>query len=359
MVDPIKNKKNEMEEELGEEKKKYNKEDISNSYLLGFQISFDIFSNIRRKIEELGLNDQKEVDIEIRGSKNEPTGVSFEFISFDKTKNNEFYDQNIDYIKKAFLIISLNLELKKEEDFSTIKMIFDELKAFVNKLPNDLFNFTTLFRKKGKKINFDIIQNNDNIELDETKDIGPFNSSLNIGIKTGINVKEIFSENPDHFKNLINALSAIFKFNLKGMHANCIILFVLECIKYFKIGNDTLIPILEKLNDFINLIIMSFYKTEFILEYDVIDLANEISKEICLLYGKNGEGEFQKISQECIDQVKNGIKNILLNDNNLLYLAKNINVDCISLSCVSSLFQSVFAIKFIIPGLYDLLFSDK
>ena len=98
MADPFENKKKGLEkdaEEEGEEEEEEEYEDnISKSYFSSFQFGFTTFSNISKKIEELGLNDQKDVDIEIGGSKKEPSGISFEIINFDKTKNNEFYDQN-------------------------------------------------------------------------------------------------------------------------------------------------------------------------------------------------------------------------------------------------------------------------
>ena len=363
MEDPAGNKKKEVQKEIeGEEEEleeKYEEDyqnDIANSYNSLFQFSFTIFANARKKIEELGLNDQKEIDIEIRGSKKEPTGISFELINFDKTKNNEFYEDNVEYINEAFLIISLNLELKKEEDLSIIKIIYDKFKIFVHELPNDLFNIRTLFRKRGKKVSFDIIQNNENIKKDETSNSST-NNYLNIGIKTDINLKDIFSENPDHLKNLINSLFAIFKFKIKGMYTNYIILLILECIKITNLRNETLKLILENINEFLNLFIMSFCKSEIKLEYNPKNLANEIIKELCLLFGKNEEGEFQKIANKYLSQVKNIIKDELLIDNNLLSLIKKINIDCFSFSCLSSLIQYGFAFILKIPGFYDFITS--
>ena len=321
---------------------------ISNAYNSGYETGFSIFSNIREKIIELGLNDQKEVDIEITGSKTEPTGLSFECISFDKTKNNEFYDLDAEYIKEAFVVLSLNLELKEEEDYQTIKLIYDEFKTSVNNYPNEFFHHKTLFRKRGKKISFDIIVNTDNIKIDENNNCS-FNNYLNIGIKTGINLKEIFSENPDRYQNLINALSAICKFKVKGMYLNYIILFILECIKRFKLGNEILESNL-KINEFLNGIIMSFCKTEFKLEYDPINLANEIVNKICLLFGRNEESQFQIIVKECIDKVI-AIKDELLNNANL----NKINIDWISFSGVSSVSQYGLAFIFKIPGLCDFI----
>lgn len=352
MVDPAGNIKKEVENN----EENYNKENISNAYFSSYITFYTIFSNIKKNIEESELNDHKEVDIEITGYKNEPTGISFEFFNFDKTKKNEFYEQNVEYIKEGSLILSFNFELKEEEDYQTIKLIFDNLKKIVNNIPNDIFNNKTLFRKKGKKISFDIIQNNENLKNDENNN-GSSNNNLNIGIKTGINIKDIFSENSDHFKNLVNALSALFKFKAKGTSLNIIILFISECLKIFQLGYETLVSMLIKINEFLNGINISFGKTEFKLEYDPKSLANEIVKKICLLLGKK-EDQFQKILQEYIDIVKIQIRNLLLSDNNLLNLIKKINIDYFSFSTVSSLSQLGLAIILKIPGLYDFFITD-
>ena len=49
-------------------------------------------------------------------------------------------------------------------------------------------------------------------------------------------------------------------------------------MKSIKLGNEALTTMLERFNEFINGIIMSFCKTEIKLEYDLKNLANEIKK---------------------------------------------------------------------------------
>ena len=357
MADPAANKENEINEE--DEEKEENEEDYIkqqsyNSYFNAYKISYVISYNITKKIIELGLNDQNEVDIEIRGSKKEPTGISFEIFTFDKTKNNEFFDPNVEYIKEAEILISLNIELKEEEDLSTIKMIFDFFKEMVNNLPTNIYISQTLFRKNGKKISFDIIQKkNENEKKEENNNVSS-NNYLNIGIKTGIELKQIFSENADHFKNLEDALSAIVNFKIKGTHLYYIFFYILEYIKYFKLVEGELTPMFEKIYEIINGIIIYLSKAELKLEYDAINLANEIVKEICLLFGKNEEDEFQKIVQEFIDKAKNVIKYVIDNDS-LSYLIKKINLDCFSLNFVASMTQLGYATIIKIPGLNDFL----
>ena len=108
------------------------------------------------------------------------------------------------------------------------------------------------------------------------------------------------------------------------MYVNYIILLIQNVMKFNKVGNENLTTMLERFNEFINEIIMSFCKTEIKLEYAPKNLANEIVKKIYLLFGRNEETEFQKIVQECLEQVKNGIKDVLLIDSNLFSFIKKL-----------------------------------
>ena len=96
-------------------------------------------------------------------------------------------------------------------------MIYDYIKAMANNFPTNFSIYQTLFRKNGKKISFDIIVKNENEKKEENNN-GSSNNYLNIGIKTCINLKQIFSENADHFTNLEEVLSAIINLKIKGMH---------------------------------------------------------------------------------------------------------------------------------------------
>ena len=80
-----------------------------------------------------------------------------------------------------------------------------------------------------------------------------------------------------------------------------------------------------KIYEIINGYYLFIYKTELKLEYDAKTLANEIVKEICLLFGHNEESEFQKMVQEFIDKAKSVIQYVVANDY-LFYLIKKINL---------------------------------
>jgi hypothetical protein len=207
---------------------------------------------------------RKEIDIEIKGSNIEPKGISFEIISLDK--NNEFYNQNVDYINKSKFVFSLNLELK-EEDLSIVKQLFYIMKSFTceyfPKLPIE-----TLFRLNGKKISLDGFIRKDEKNNFQNNNGNSSNNYLNIGIKTGIDLKQIFSENVDHFKNFIDFLSAIIRFKAGGAYLNGFVFGLLESEKNFKILTGTFDSMFKKIYDFMKVILMPILKAEFKFEYD-------------------------------------------------------------------------------------------
>ena len=110
----------------------------------------------------------------------------------------------------------------------------------------------------------------------------------------------------------------------------------------------------QKIYDFMNAMLMSFLKTEFKFEYDAINLAKIISKEICLRFGKDKEEGFQEIVKEFIDEIKCNMKNDL-QEIGALYLFNKINFDCFSISVFLPEQQSGFAVIFKVPGLNEFI----
>ena len=52
--------------------------------------------------------DKKDLEIEIRGSKEDPKGFSIENFTLDKTKFADYFDPNADHTKKALVLATLN-----------------------------------------------------------------------------------------------------------------------------------------------------------------------------------------------------------------------------------------------------------
>ena len=367
MTDPSMNKKNiigekenekegndegyEKEEEEEEEEDIFYDTIYEESLKTGFIFSqrhLLIQQIIQQKLAE--LSNQKNIDIKIRGAKDEPAGISLKIISLENDRFKEFYDPQVEYLKKAEFILSLNLQLKESNDYKTIKYIFDGFKNYINTEFKNLNMFQTLFRKKEKKISFDIfIKSQNNINYDNNNVDTEFSAS----IKTGINLNKIFEENANHFKNLTDAISSIINLNVKGMLANYISLYTLELIKIKKLENGPLGPIFIKIYEFLNIILASFNKLEFNFEYDSLYIANELAKKIYGIFGNDEAGGFQKLIQEFVDDVKYKIKESK-KELEQEFMINKFNLDNFSISLATKS-QTGFAIIFDIPGLSDLI----
>ena len=79
--------------------------------------------------------DKKELEIEIRGSKENPMGTSVEIFTIDKTKFAEFFDPEDEYTKKALVLFTFCLEVKEEKDVDTVKNTFEMIKLMIMELP--------------------------------------------------------------------------------------------------------------------------------------------------------------------------------------------------------------------------------
>jgi hypothetical protein len=98
---------------------------------------------------------KKTLEIEIRGSKEDPKGVAIEHFSFDKTKFSEFFDPEAEHTKKALVLLTLNLEVKEKKDIDLIKTSFQGLVQMLQQSPllkGKEAKYEFHFRNNGKKV---------------------------------------------------------------------------------------------------------------------------------------------------------------------------------------------------------------
>ena len=118
-----------------------------------------LFAQIDSLFNELSKETPKdrELEIEIKGSEEIINGISFEAKTFDKNDFYEFFDPDIEYLKNSTFFFSYNIELKNENDLETIKYWYGILKNQLKSNTNiTLKNPEILFRRKGKKVSFDV-----------------------------------------------------------------------------------------------------------------------------------------------------------------------------------------------------------
>ena len=104
--------------------------------------------------------DKKDFELEIRGSKEDPKGISIENFTFDKTRFGEFFDSNQEYMKKALVVCTVNLEVKEDKDVEALKKVFDGVKPIFDNIPKikeKPGKYELQFRSSGKKVAVDLI----------------------------------------------------------------------------------------------------------------------------------------------------------------------------------------------------------
>ena len=75
-------------------------------------------------IEGKKNEDKKEFEFEIRGTEEDPKGISLEIFNFKQSKYKEYFDTSEEYMKKAFMIFSINLKIKEKNDIEKYKKFY-------------------------------------------------------------------------------------------------------------------------------------------------------------------------------------------------------------------------------------------
>ena len=155
--------------------------------------------------------DKKNLEIEIKGSNEEPKGISLEVFTLDKSKFGEFFDPNAEHTKKALVVTTVNFEVKEEKDVEAIKTAFEQIKPMVLGLPfiqakKDKFELH--FRNNGTKIAIDFISVEGKLIqplLDLGIDLSEYNKFY-FGLKTGADLGKIYTEGGNPSDELISEI---------------------------------------------------------------------------------------------------------------------------------------------------------
>jgi hypothetical protein len=166
-------------------------------------------------------NDKKYFEFEIRGTKEEPNGLTLEIFSFDENKYEEFIDDDQEYIINSLLCISLNLSAKEETGVEKLKEIFNKLKPMIENIPVIKDKSEFLFRSKGREVSVDLVIKEGKLIkalLDLGIDFTEYHR-FNLQFLVGLKVSEFFNEWEDPALNLIKILSIIF--SIQSETENC------------------------------------------------------------------------------------------------------------------------------------------
>ena len=203
--------------------------------------------------------DKKNLNIEIRGSNEEPKGISLEVFTLDKTKFGEFFDPNADHTKKALVVTTVNFEVKDVKDVETIKTAFEQFKPMLLGMPfvqakKDKFELH--FRNNGTKIAIDFISVEGKIIqplLDLGVDLSEYNKFY-FGLKTGADLGKIYTEGGNPSDELISEIfNVLVSVKSTGENLKYLSTALIAAFKDVKLEDEKKKKKLEKFLGFLNL----------------------------------------------------------------------------------------------------------
>ena len=227
-------------------------------------IYLDILDKLKLELlREKKTGDKKNIDIEIKTTKANYFDTIVELFTLGKNNFSDYFDTSNECIKNAPFVISLIIELKKEEDFDKIKNNIDKY-----------WLINTYVRKVCKKIFIEIPFKSELIQkiiLNENLDLNNYFNFSAI-IKKGFFSKDCYKENEDDEADEENEdkninpdnISFYFYLKSKGLNLNYIVNALKNKLKGVKDSeqlNENIDKILFTLN-----FISSFIGTEVKLE---------------------------------------------------------------------------------------------
>ena len=237
--------------------------------VLGEAIIKALFAKIDSLFKELSKETpkDKELEIEIKGSEEIINGISFEAKTFDKNNFYEFFDPNIEYLKNSTFFFSYNIELKNENDLETIKYWYGILKNIIKTNSNiTLKDPEILFRKKGKKVSFDIFSKSPQPHLQNIYYFKP----VCLALKFGFDFNKTNEYKKDKLKCLFDIFSLFFSFKMKYNYKFfvAVILAVKNVIYQLGFLNENEKNTIEKYLIAFKLMISSLDKTDLKFNYE-------------------------------------------------------------------------------------------
>ena len=228
--------------------------------------------------------EKKDLEIEIRGAKEDPTGISVEVLTLGKDKFDEYFDSNAEHTKKALVAWTLNFEVKKPEDIETIKGAFEMIKPMFLQLPPIAAKpgkFELVFRNNGKKVAIDVISTEGKI-IQPLLDLGinlDDYTKFYFGLKAGANLGKLYDEGANPSEELINEFfNLLISVKSSGENIKYLATALGAALKDVKIEDAKKQAKLGKLLGLLNLVNV-FISGKMKLEFDTSVLKNEGKKE--------------------------------------------------------------------------------
>ena len=305
--------------------------------------------------------DKKDLEIEIRGSKEDPKGFSIENFTLDKTKFADYFDPNADHTKKALVLATLNLEVKEAKDVDAVKASFDIIKQMVMELPPVKAKpgkYELHFRSNGTKVAVDFISVEGKVIqplLDLGIDLAEFHKFY-FALKTGADLGKIYSEGANPSDELITELlNVLVSVKSSGENVKYLASALVAALKDVKLNNEKYQKKLEKMLGFLNLV-NAFISGSVKFEYDAKVLKGEGEKSVEKLPG-GAEGFKRQLSgyHTMATGAGQGMLKPAVEGMGLTNTLKSLNLDTISLAAGVPKYQNGVALVLKLPGLTKVL----
>jgi hypothetical protein len=322
---------------------------------------FVFIENLKKALaEEAKSDDKKTFEVEIRGTKEEPKGVSFETFSVTKDNYATFVDASKDYMGKALSVFSVSVNAKDEASVKVLEDLFAKMKPmfeqldFVKKHPG---KYEIHLRTAGKKVTVDFVSVTGEF-LQPLLDLG-------LNVSDYHNFKASFKSEflPDEFFNkpveelTLKALQLLLSIKGNSVGVRQILSAVIKALKGVKLNNEKFQKKLDKHVEHLNAL-NAFLSFSLNFEFDAKELCGaglEASK--IALKGADINKLFGDFKTKIEGLFANMVKPIL-EQYQLVESAKATDVDEISISAVCPKYQNGIAHVVKLPG-FSKAFSEK
>lgn len=232
--------------------------------------------NFKKALEEgKKEEDKKKFEIEIKGTTEQPKGISFETYSIKKENYKNFVDASKDYMKEALTVFTVSINAKDEAGLKVLEDIFKKFcEPFIKELPffkKHPENYQIHFRTSGNKVSVDLISVKGEF-LQPLLDLGLSASdfhTFNASFKSEFRPDEFFTASIEDLA--LKALQLIFSVKSDSTNLRYILTSAIKALKEIKLSNAKFQSKLEKHVEKIN-VLNAFVSFVLNLEFDAKEL---------------------------------------------------------------------------------------
>lgn len=294
--------------------------------------------------------DEKEFTFEVRGTKDEPKGVSLEMYSVNKTNFDKFLDKKQPYMAKALSVLSFSVGIKNKDNVKVLTDLWEKFKPLVmehprvKKHPN---KFEFHIRSTDTRVFLDVV----NVEgkflqplLDLNLDITEFHK-FNFSLKSEFRPDEFFTAPVEELA--LKGLQLVLSCKGESKNSKYLVSALADALKKVKLSNNKYQKKLDKTLSFLNFI-NAFVASRLKFEFNAKELCQtglEVSKD------KSGQ-DVNQVFAGFRGMVEAGGAQVkpMLEQHGLLEAAKLVNIDEITICTSIPKYENGGAIVVSLPG---------